>query len=381
MTTARTSHTTPGGGEGIREAEPAAAATAAAATAAAASPGAAATAGTPGGATATAWPRVAALAGALVLLVTVMVTAFVWPAVAGAPREIPLGLVATADQAAALGAAVEHAEPGAFAVTVYGDAAAARNAIEEREVYGALVIGPDGVAMLTAPAAGPAVATALGEVARAIGASLAGQQGAPVVETVGVEPVVDLPADDPRGAGFASAALPLVLTSVATGVVAALTVRGLGRKVALVATVAAGAGLAVQVVAGAWLGVLTGSAWAQVGVVALAVGAVGLAVVGAHAVAGRPGLSLVAATMVLLGNPLSAAASAPELLPAGWAELGQSLPPGALVQALRSVAFFDGAAARAPLTVLAVWLLAGATLVLGRALAGEKAAQRPTPVR
>lgn len=310
----------------------------------------------------TPWRRVAGLAGALVVLATVMVSAFVWPTVAGRPRDLPVGLVAPPEQAALVTGALEEAQPGALEVTVLPDEAAARASIEARESYGALVLAPDGARMLTAPAAGPAVATQLAELARGLGADLARQQGAEVTEMVPVEPVVALPDDDPRGAGFASAALPLVLVSVATGAVAAFAVRGLRRRVALVAGAALGAGLAVHAVVGAWLGVLTGDPWAQSGVVALAVAAVGLAIVGAHALLGRPGFVLVAATMVLLGNPLSAATSAPEILPAGWAELGQALPPGALVRALRSIAYFDGAAAGGPVVVLAVWLAAGAAL-------------------
>lgn len=312
--------------------------------------------------TPTPWRRVVLLAGALLVLVTALVSAFVWPAVAGRPRDLPVAVVAPPEQAALVTGALDGAQPGALAVTTLPDEAAARAAIEAREVYGALVLSPDGARMLTAPAAGPAVATQLSELARALGADLARQEGIELVEPVPVEAVVALPADDPRGAGFASAALPLVLASVATGAVAALAVRGLVRRLALVTAAAIGAGLAVQAVVGAWLGVLTGSAWAQAGVVTLAVAAVGLAIVGAHALLGRPGFVLVAATMVLLGNPLSAATSAPEILPAGWAELGQALPPGALVRALRSIAYFDGAAAGAPIAVLGVWLGAGAVL-------------------
>lgn len=311
----------------------------------------------------TPWRRVILLAGALLVLVTVLVSAFVWPAVAGRPRDLPVALVAPPEQAALVAGALDGAQPGALAVTALPDEAAARAAIEAREVYGALVLSPDGARMLTAPAGGPAVATQLTELARALGADLARREGVELVEPVPVEAVVALPADDPRGAGFASAALPLVLASVATGAVAALAVRGLARRVALVAAAAVGAGLAVQAVVGAWLGVLTGSAWAQAGVVSLAVAAVGLAVVGAHALFGRAGFVLVAATMVLLGNPLSAATSAPEVLPAGWAELGQALPPGALVRALRSIAYFEGAGAGDPVAVLVAWLAAGAVLV------------------
>jgi len=85
------------------------------------------------------------------------------------------------------------------------------------------------------------------------------------------------------------------------------------------------------------------------------------------ALIGAPGIGLGAAVMVLLGNPLSGAATAPEMLPEGWGTLGRMLPPGATGTLLRSVAFFDGAAIAGPLTVLAGWAAAGALLMgLGR---------------
>jgi hypothetical protein len=69
-------------------------------------------------------------------------------------------------------------------------------------------------------------------------------------------------------------------------------------------------------------------------------------------------------TMIFLGNPLSAAASAWQMLPQPWGAIGQLLPPGAGVSATRSVAFFDGAAVAKPLTVLSLWLLFGVTVLL-----------------
>lgn len=311
----------------------------------------------------TPWGHVGRLALGLVGLLVVMLTAFVWPAVNGSPRDVPLGLAAPADAAAGIQGALAQAQPGAFAVTRYADAEAARDAVAHRAVYGAIVVGPDGATMLTAPAGSPAVATALAQVADALGTQLAQARGVEVPRLVQVEPVVALPADDPRGAGLAAAALPLVLASVATGVVATIAVRGLARRVALTTAVAAVGGLAAAGVAGPWLGVLTGGYWAQAGVVGLGIAGVALAVVGVQALLGRAGLAVAAGTMVLLGNPLSAAASAPELLPSGWGELGQALPPGALVKALRSVAYFDGAAAGAPVGVLVAWVLGGLVLV------------------
>jgi hypothetical protein len=86
-------------------------------------------------------------------------------------------------------------------------------------------------------------------------------------------------------------------------------------------------------------------------------------VAGAGSLLGHAGIPPVAIVMMLLGNPLSGASSAPEMLPRPWGALGQLLPPGAGSQALRSVTYFDGVGAATPLLVLSVWAIAGLALV------------------
>jgi hypothetical protein len=56
------------------------------------------------------------------------------------------------------------------------------------------------------------------------------------------------------------------------------------------------------------------------------------------------------------------------MLPQPWGDVGQFLPPGAGVSALRSVAFFDGAAAGTPILVLGIWLVAGLVLLVAGGL-------------
>jgi hypothetical protein len=80
--------------------------------------------------------------------------------------------------------------------------------------------------------------------------------------------------------------------------------------------------------------------------------------------------------MVLIGNPFSAVASAPELLPRPAGDLGQLLPPGAGGNLLRSTGLFDGAGAGGHLAVLAAWALAGVACL---ALAGLRE-RRPAPL-
>ena len=88
--------------------------------------------------------------------------------------------------------------------------------------------------------------------------------------------------------------------------------------------------------------------------------------------------------MFLVGNPLSAVASAPELLPQPWGEIGQYLPVGAGATLLRSTAFFDGAGATTPLWVLLGYAIIGLLLtVIGRATFGtprQQAAAQESPV-
>jgi len=76
---------------------------------------------------------------------------------------------------------------------------------------------------------------------------------------------------------------------------------------------------------------------------------------------------------LVIGNPGSGNASAPELLPGFWRAVGPLLPPGAGGQALRNVAYFDGAALAQPLLVLGGFAVAGAALIL--------ATRRPVPAR
>jgi hypothetical protein len=97
---------------------------------------------------------------------------------------------------------------------------------------------------------------------------------------------------------------------------------------------------------------------------------------------GRIGLGLGAAAVMLLGNPLSGLASAPEMLPKGWGAFGQWLPQGGTATLLRSTAYFDGAGATTAILVLTCWSLVGTTLIIFAAIRQREAAlRRPTGPR
>ncbi|MGQ4715818.1 ABC transporter permease [Streptomyces anulatus] len=288
------------------------------------------------------------------LIVTLALWAFAWPAARIAPRDLPVGVAGPASAAQQLEQRFEQRD-GAFDVHRFDDEAAARTAIEDRTVYGAVVVTPRGPHLLTASAASPVVSQLLHE---AVTASV------PEDTPVRVTDVVAAPPGDPRGSALGASVLPLALAGMAAGAVVTLMgLRGARAAVTLIGA-AALVGLAATAVAHSWLGALTGDWWTVAGVLALTVLAIGSAVAGLAALFGPRGIGLGALLMVLLGNPFSGVTSAPELLPEPVGAIGQWLPPGAGGSLLRSVAFFDGSAAGAAVLTLSLWTLFGLAAVL-----------------
>ena len=338
-------------------------------------------------------PRSLAAAVVLVpVVVAVALMAFAWPSARLAPRDLPIGVAGPPQATAAIERQLGQ-RGNAFDVHRYTDEAAARAAITDRDVYGAIVVAPGGVTVLTASAASPVVAQLLSQAATEANGSggAAPGPGSPTGQapsTAGARPrVVDVvPADpeDPRGAALSASVLPLVLAGVLAGLLVGASRRpGLGQAGALVVA-AALAGLAAVGIAQGWLGVIGGDWLVNAGVLALTVLAIAAAAAGLLALLGEAGLVLAALLMVLLGNPLSGVSSAPELLPQPFGLIGQLLPPGAGGSLLRSTAFFDGNAAVTPLTVLAIWAVLGLVAVwaggvLRRRPATATARVRPLP--
>jgi hypothetical protein len=316
---------------------------------------------------------VPALVALFAVLLSVLLTAFAWPAVRSHPRDLPVAVAGPPAVTTQLTEALTGREPGALDIRTVADEAAALEAIQDRDVYGAVVVGADGPRVLVASAGGPVVAQALQQVAAGLGAATG--------TTVPVEDVVPAPEADPRGAGLAAGALPLAIGGIA---IAALTWRLLSRarlRIAAALGMAVAGGMVTATVLGTWLGSISGSWWTITGVVTLGIAATALVLLGLQTVAGTPGFALGAATVMLLGNPLSGLASAPELLPSGWGTLGQLLPPGATGSLLRSVSWFDGAGGATPLLVLSAWVAAGLVLVVAGTVVTRRSvdAARPVP--
>ena len=290
------------------------------------------------------------------LVVALVLTLFAWPAAKLEPRDLPVGVAGPAAATAPIEERLASRE-GAFELHRYDGEAAARDAIEDRDVYGAFVATPSGPKVLTASAGSPAVAQLLTHAAEDAGA-----------------PVEDVVQAGPQAPALASSVLPLVIAGLLVGIVAALaSTRGLGRA-GLVVVGSVLTGLAATALVQGWLDVVEGAWVANAGVLSLTVLAIAAALAGLYSVVGKAGLAIGALTMIFVGNPFSGVGSAPELLPEPAGAIGQLLPPGAGGNLLRSTGFFDGAGGAGHLTVLGIWAVAGLAFLLVSELRGRRTA-------
>ena len=314
--------------------------------------------------------RPLALAAAIPIVVALILTLFVWPALRAAPEGLDLAVVGSPSAVEDVGVSLDRARPGAFDVTAYPDTDAARQAVLDRDVVGALVPG-EPVTALTASAGSPYVAQLVQGAAHALPAS------APPM----VDDVVTLPAGDPRGVVLSGGGLlPLTIAGIALGAVTALQRARARIRVSAAVIGAAVSGLLFVTVLQTWLDALGGSYLVNAAAIALAVGAVALPVLGFIALLGQRGIGLAALIMVILGNSLSGAATSPDLLPTAFGQLGQLLPAGATASLLRSTSGFDGTGATGPVLVLAAWAIAGTcAAAYGRASIGGHGRAPGTP--
>ncbi|MEV4490076.1 hypothetical protein AB0K04_08165 [Micromonospora coxensis] len=303
------------------------------------------------------WSRVVGAVVLLTVIISVLLTAFAWPSVRSSVHDVPIAVAGPQAAVQQLRATIDQRQPGAFDITEVADTAAAEQLIRDREVYGAIDVSSGAPQVIVASAGSTAVAQTLQSVAAGLHRQPGGSPSA-------ARDLVPLPADDPRGAGLAAAALPLVLAGLLAALLLTRLVAGTARRITAACAFALTGGLAVAAILQFWLGSLDGAYWANSGAIALSIAATSLAVLGLESLLGYAGLGLGAVTMMLVGNPLSGTSTAPQMLP-GWSgALGQLLPPGAGGQLLRSTAFFDGHGAAGPAVVLATWLVLGVGLCL-----------------
>jgi hypothetical protein len=309
---------------------------------------------------------------AVMLLIPVaaalVLTLFAWPQARMESRDLPIGVAGPTAQAQQIEEKLE-AQDGAFEVHRYADEAAARDAIADREIYGAVAATPTGATILTATAASPTVAQMITNAAHESQASNPKAQ----VQLEDVAPA--------RRVGALSAAiLPLILAGTLTSLLSGLFASSGLRRAGLVVLGALMVGPAAALIVQSWLDVVDGNFAANAAALSLTVLAVAATVAGLEALLGHAGTLLGALTMILIGNPFAAVATGPEMLPRPVGDLGQLLPPGAGGNLLRSTGYFDGAAAGGHIAVLATWAAAGIAAMLAATVLARRRARSAAPV-
>lgn len=112
------------------------------------------------------------------------------------------------------------------------------------------------------------------------------------------------------------------------------------------------------------LGALSGQFWPMAATGTLLVFGVGAITMALQIAFGVGGIGLAVLLVVVLGNPSAGGAFPRSMLPPFWRAIGAFLPPGAGVDAVRSIVYFGGARTGYPLLILGGYALAGVLLSL-----------------
>ncbi|MFE5209983.1 DUF3533 domain-containing protein [Streptomyces sp. NPDC056600] len=280
------------------------------------------------------------------------------------PRDIAFGVVTPPGGGDRLVRQLDALPGSPLDARPLASAEEARQQIEDRKIYGALVAGPGAAdRLLVASGGGAPVTDALEEV---VGQAEA-RQGRQV-RTVDLVPVER---GDARGlssfylivgwcvGGYLCAAI----LAVSYGARPANLRRAVIRLLTL-AVYSVLLGLLGAVVIGPVLGAMPGSTvglWWLGALVVFATGAVTFAFQGALGVIG---IGLTVLVVVIAGNPSAGGAYPYPLLPPFWRDIGPALIPGAGTWTARSIGYFGGRAITGPLLVLGAWALAGTVLTL-----------------
>ena len=306
------------------------------------------------------------LAGLILGLSTIlllMLLSFVTPLLNSGAKDLPLAVGGPDMVTTKITQGLEAKSPDAFAITSYSTAEEAIEAVRNREAIGAITAGPDGITIVTASAAGTPYSTIL----KQIGEGLS-QTGQPIHYT----DVAPLTAKDPSGSAISMLALPMIFGGMSSAV-AFSTVFKKSRHKQIIGAI--GVAILGGLIASATLyfgfGAFEANFWPTT-VIMLGIAAISLTVLGLNSLLGFAGIGLGAVLMLFVANPLSGLATGAAWLPSPWGTLGQYLPLGAAGTAIRSSAFFDGAAMGQPVTVLVCWIVVG----LGLAAAGTWRARR-----
>lgn len=292
------------------------------------------------------------------LVGALFVMAFLWPLNSGGdPEDIDLAIAGPEQAVTGIEQNLSEQQGDVFNVTTMDTRDEAVDAIEARDASGAIVMGEDGMEILTASAGGPQISQMMTQMADGLEAQAA-QQG----QETQVE-VTDVVSAGENASAANMIILPVLIAGMAGSMVSIFAVKKPYMRFASLGMLAIGTGLVSSAVLGPWFNVLDGNYWAQAGALAMGVLAIGGTITGLGTLLGKGGLGLGALLIILIANPWSGMLMPREFLPDPMATIGANMPNGAMLNLLRSISFFPDAATGHQWMVLIIWAAVGLAMI------------------
>lgn len=289
------------------------------------------------------------------VMVGMMVGGYLGAMHSPSPRDVPIVVVGS--QAQDFAATLEKSAPDAVEATVSADAEAAKQAVLDQDIAGAVILENGNAVVYTASGNGASLAsTVTGLVAPSV------LQSGLVLEA---EDLAPLPASDVSGLGAMFMATALVMAGYLPF---SLTLSNspellrFRRAVPLLAAWSALIGVLMWAVTGPLLGVVEGHAAAVIGICALGVFAIGSVQLFLTRLVGPMAVLVGMLLLMVLGIPSSNMAMSLHTLPPMFSFFHNFLPTPAVGEALRAVLYKGGAGVWPHLMVLAIGAIAGLAL-------------------
>jgi hypothetical protein len=273
-----------------------------------------------------------------------------------------------------------HGQP--LSATAVRSKAAGLALLRHGSTNGVFIVDPSGKSdsLLVASGGGAAVSTAVDDVFTQVEAT--------EHRTMAVTDAVPAQHGDGRGlSGFylvvgwlVGGYLVAALLGIAKGARPATTRRAIHRLMAVV-PYAIVSGLGGAIIVGPVLGALTGHFMAIWCVGALLVFCAAAVTMAFQVLLGVLGIGLTLILFVVLGNPSAGGAYQASLLPPFWRAIGNSIPNGAGVEAIRRITYFGSYDVVGNLVVIAIYIVAGVAIAItGSSVMARRAAARPSDV-
>ncbi|WP_431679568.1 hypothetical protein [Kitasatospora sp. KL5] len=247
-------------------------------------------------------------------------------------------------------------------VTQYPNEAAAKTAMDEARLFGALISSGTSNTLIVVPSMSDLapldLAVKFEDAAKATGQTLTVQQYAPT----------PLAAKDPFGLVQGLMLVPLLIGGyMSSTLLMAATGRAAGRwRAAQLAGFAVVSGLVIDVIVCYWLqGFPSSKFWITWPICSLIVAVVAFVAAILQKLLGPVGTLVTVVVIILFGNPSSGGATGVPYLPAFWRDIGPYLPPRNGYILLHHTIYFDGHGTGQALTTLLVYLgVAAAVLIV-----------------